>query len=130
MPKYFVAVFGEPEPGKDTVESGVYTPDPKYAPFPVNPGDLMLLYCTASYSAYSLQVPGVGVVLSADREHVKYRWLPFAQPIQKADLDRNLEADDAANMRNIRFASKWLFEISQQSFAKTLGTRAITWGKL
>lgn len=32
-PRYFIAVFGEPQPDKGMVESGVYAPDPKYAPF-------------------------------------------------------------------------------------------------
>ncbi len=43
--KYFFAMFGDPTPPlKDTVESGVYHPDSKYAPFPPNVGDVLLLY--------------------------------------------------------------------------------------
>jgi hypothetical protein len=76
-PKYFVAVFGDPQqPGKSLVESCQYDPDPKYAPFPTEPGDVMLLYCTGSYPQRYMEVAGVGVVLSADMEWIRYRWLP------------------------------------------------------
>src|SRR5229473_5447407 len=126
-PRYFIAVFGDPRPDKDSVESGVYTPDPKHA-FPTKSGDMMLLYCTAGYANHPLQVPGIGVVLRVDSEHVEYRWIPFDQPIQKIALDVNLDSDDAAKMRNIRFSSHWLFEISQQSFSKIADARAMAWG--
>lgn len=44
LPKYFISVLGDPKPPhKDTVESGVYHPDPKYAPFLPEPGDILLL---------------------------------------------------------------------------------------
>ncbi len=130
MPKYFVAVFGDPEPGKDAVESGIYTPDAKYAPFRPNAGDVMLLYCTNGYSRHPIKVPGIGVVLRVDREHIEYRWLPFDQAISKAEIDRNFDSDDVGKMRLIHFASHWLFEISRESFSKTVGDRAIAWGKL
>lgn len=129
-PQYFVAVFGDPQPGKDAVESGIYTPDSKYAPFPVKPGDVMLLYCTGNYAAHPMEVPGIGVVLGVDRQHIKYRWLPFVQPIPKADIDGSFDPDDISKMRDIRFAARWLFEVSQQSFSKAVGGRATAWGKL
>lgn len=129
-PRYFIAVFGDPQPNKDPVDSGVYTPDPKYAPFPAKAGDVMLLYCTASYTAYPMQVPGIGVVLAVDRDHIEHRWIPFAQPIKKSIFGANLDPGDAAKMRDIRFSSRWLFEISQQSFSKTVGDQVTAWGKL
>jgi hypothetical protein len=113
-PRYLVAVFGDPQPDKDAVDSGVYAPDPKYAPFSASPGDLVLLYCTAGYAAYPLQAPGLGVVLHADHQHIEYRWVPFAKPIPKADIDRGFDPDDAAKLRNIRFSSHWLFEVSRR----------------
>jgi hypothetical protein len=129
-PRYFVAVFGDPRPDKDAVDSGVYTPDSKYAPFPTRPGDVMLLYCTTGYAAYSMQVPGIGVVLRVDRNNIGYRWLPFTQPIPKATIDVSFDPDDLVNMGNIRFSAKWLFEVSQKSFLKTISDRAIAWGNL
>ena len=91
-PRYFIAVFGDPHPpNKALVESGEYDPDPKYAPFPTATGDVMLLYCTGSYGKYSMEVPGVGIVLDTDPQWIKYRWLPFNQPISKARIDQALE---------------------------------------
>src|ERR1035438_8327465 len=91
-PKCFVAVFGDPQqPNKSLVESGEYDPDPRYAPFPSGPGDLMLLYCTGSYPGRPMQIAGIGVVLSADSNWVRYRWLPFKDAIPKARIDRSEE---------------------------------------
>jgi hypothetical protein len=70
-PKCFVAVFGDPQPGKNRVDSGEYHPDSRYAPFQTEPGHLMLLYCTGSYPRQPMKIPGIGVVLSTDRESVK-----------------------------------------------------------
>lgn len=130
QPKYFVAVFGDPQPDKDAVDSGVYTPDAKYAPFRAQPGDVMLLYCTAGYWKYAQQSPGRGVVLRVDDEHIEYRWLPFSQPIPKALMDGNFDPEDASKLKNIRFSSHWLFEISQGSFSKVVNDRATAWEHL
>jgi hypothetical protein len=130
MPKYFVAVFGEPEPGKNTVESGVYTPHANCAPFKPTPGDVMFLYCTSSYTAHALRVPGIGIVLLVDGRHIEYRWMPLVDPIPRAVMDTTFDRSDAAEMGNIRFYQKWLFEISRQSFSKAIGNRAIAWAHL
>lgn len=62
-PKYHIAVFGNPvPPEKDLVESGFYHPDVKYTPCNTQPGDILLLYCTGSYSEHAMTVPGVGIV--------------------------------------------------------------------
>ncbi|HLG99483.1 MAG TPA: hypothetical protein VKX49_24455 [Bryobacteraceae bacterium] len=122
-PRYFIAVFGAPQPDKDAVESGVYAPDTKYAPFPTQPGDMILLYCTANYGKYALQSPGVGVVLRSDMEHIEYRWLPFAEAVPKAVIDASLDPEDAAKLKNIRFSSHWLFQISQSSFSRVVRDR-------
>ena len=83
-----------------------------------------------NYASNRLESPGLGVVLSADQKRTDYRWIPFAQPIAKHDIDRNLDPDDATKMGNIRFESYWLFEISQQSFSKVVGNRSTAWGNL
>lgn len=73
-PHYFFAMFGEPiSPDKDIVESGVYHPDLKSAPFPTQPGDILLLYCIENYTAHPMQVPGLGIVLHTDNTIICYR---------------------------------------------------------
>jgi hypothetical protein len=129
-PKCFVAVFGEPQPGKSRVESGEYNPAPQYAPFPTEAGDLMLLYCTGSYPQRFMQIAGIGVVLSTDREWVKYRWLPFKEPIAKSRMDTAFEPADLKKFGNIRLSSHWLFEISLKSFSDTVLNQEIDWPKV
>lgn len=90
----------------------------------------MLLYCTGSYGKYDKQVPGVGVVLRSDDIHIEYRWLPFAEPISKTIMDRQLDPEDANRMKNIWMASHWLFEISERSFSNVIGDRAVAWNGL
>ena len=126
-PRYFISVFGNPQPGKDAVESGIYHPSPKDAPFPAEPADYLILYCTAGYPAHAMQIPGIGIVLSVGDQQIVYRWIPFAKPTPKQDIDGSLDPDDAAKLRDIRFDAHWLFEISRRSFSKIVGGRAIRW---
>ena len=127
-PKYYLSVLGDPKPpGKDTVESGIYHPDPKYAPFPTKPGDILLLYCTSSYIEHAMRVPGIGVVLETKSTEIHYRYLQLSRPISKYDLDNNFDLEDKNKFSNIRFSSHWLFEISRQSFGGALGDRAVVW---
>ena len=105
-PKCFVAVYGDPTPpNKSTVESGQYDPDPRYAPFEPRPGDVLLLYCTGSYSGHSMQIPGIGIVLSVDNTWIRYRWLPFTEPISKSVIDHSFAEADLRKFANIRFSS-------------------------
>ena len=127
-PKYFFAMFGNPKPPeKDTVESGIYHPDPKHAPFPTKPGDVLLLYCTSSYSKHPMQAPGIGIVLHTDDEIVYYRYLPLSRPIPKERIEHEFQPDDADKFKNRRFSGFWLFEISRESFARAVGDQAIAW---
>jgi hypothetical protein len=89
----------------------------------------MLLYCTANYPGHSLEIPGLGVVLNVDRT-VEYRWVPFAESIPKAHLDSSFDPEDAAKLKNVRFDAFWLFEISRQSFCKTVSNRVMAWENL
>lgn len=127
-PKYFLAVFGDPKPPeKDTIESGVYHPDPKFAPFPPEPGDVLLLYCTGGYDKNPMQVPGIGIVLDTEDEAIRYRYLPLSYSISKTTVENEMESADAKKFANRRFSSHWLFEISQDSFVKVIGDRTIVW---
>lgn len=126
--KYYLCVFGDPKPpDKDTIESGIYHPNLKFAPFSTEPGDLLLLYCTAGYSGHPMEVPGIGVVLETSNAEIHYRYLPLAETISKDELDRKLDPLDKKKLSNIRFSSHWLFEISRQSFLKAVGDRGVLW---
>jgi len=84
----------------------------------------MLLYCTEGYPGFPRQIPGVGEVTTVDDEAVvSYRWVPFDDPIPKALMDQSFDADDVQSLRNIRFSTKWLFEISERSFRQTVSNR-------
>lgn len=129
--RIFVAVFGDPQqPNKSLLESGEYDPDPRYAPFPCEPGDLLLLYCTGSYPGRSKQISGIGVVLGLDDNLITYRWLPFQQAIPKSHIDKAFEPADRQKFENIRFSSHWLFEISRKSLSDTIADHTIDWGSV
>ena len=127
-PKYYLAVFGDPKPpDKDTIESGVYHPDPKFAPFSTEPGDFLLLYCTAGYAEHAMSVPGIGVVLETANSEIRYRYLPLTKIISKYELENKLDSADKEKFSNIRFSSHWLFEISRQSFLNAIADRGVLW---
>ena len=121
-------MFGDPKPPeKDTVESGIYHPDPKTAPFPTRPGDLLLLYCTDGYHEHSMQIPGIGVVLYTTNEIIGYRYLPLSKPIPKDRIGKHFLQADLEKFKNRRFSTFWLFEIAHASFVATVGISDIAW---
>jgi hypothetical protein len=127
-PKYYLAVFGDPKPpDKDTIESGVYHPDPKFAPFPTEPGDFLLTYCTAGYAEHAMSIPGIGVVLETANSEVRYRYLPLTRMISRCELENKLDSTDKEKFSNRRFSSYWLFEISRQSFLNAVADRGVLW---
>jgi hypothetical protein len=121
-------MFGDPTPPlKDAVESGVYHPDPKLAPFAPEVGDVLLAYCTGSYEKYPMRCPGIGIVLGKTDDHITYRYLPLKQPVYKDDFERSLNQDEQRKFQQKRFPVNWLFEISKSSFAKALADATIDW---
>jgi hypothetical protein len=127
-PKYYIAVFGDPRPPeKDTVESGIYHANVRFAPFSTHPGDFLLLYCTGSYTEYAMRVPGLGIVLETAGAEIQYRYLPLSEAASKYELDDKLAPTDKERFSNIRFSSHWLFEISRQSFLNIVADRKILW---
>jgi len=127
-PRYYLSVFGDPKPpDKDAIESGIYHPDPKFAPFPTEPGDFLLLYCTAGYAEHAMCVPGIGVVLATNNSEIRYRFLPLTRKIPKSELETKLHPTDKKKFSNIRFSSHWLFEISRQSFVKAVADQGVLW---
>lgn len=119
-PAYYVLVFGDPQKNGDRVESGRYEAGEGYAPFAVAPGDILLLYCTEGYSEYSLGFPGIGVVVDRAANWIAYRWIPFSKPIQRKKLEDTFAPDDQKKMGQLRFNTRRVFEISRESFLKTV----------
>jgi hypothetical protein len=132
---YFVTVFGDPEKHGDPVESGVYRAGENYPSFPVQPGDVMLLYCTEEYPTYSLTFAGIGIVIDVIRkvpETIRYRWIPFSQPIPRSEMNQAFDANDLAKMAgsNLRFNTRRVFDISKPSFDTLVGQRLTAWNRL
>jgi len=129
-PCHYVALFGDPNPPqKDAVESGIYHPHPSTAPFRTNPGDVLLLYCAASYHGHEMDCPGIGIVLACDSLAITYRSIPFETAIPKHKMDSAFTADDSTKFRYVRFNTFWLFEIAQESFARTVNGQRLHWPK-
>ena len=121
-------MFGNPRPpGRDTVESGIYHPHSSTAPFPTQPGDLLLLYCAGGYAEHAMQIPGLGVVLYTTNEVVAYRYLPLSKPISMNKISTSFLPQDLTKFNNRRFNRFWLFEISRASFVATVGIPDIAW---
>jgi hypothetical protein len=117
-PRYFVVVFGNPDPDKDKVESGVYTACENYPKFDLDPGDMLLLYCTEEYTEHSMRVPGIGKVTSADGRTIKYEWQPLHEPILRESLRQSFKSDEWLKMTQLRFTTRRVFEISKESFSR------------
>jgi hypothetical protein len=125
-PRYFVVVFGDPEPNGDPVDSGRYTAGDKYPAFDVAPGDKLLLYCTGNYSEHPLQVPGIGVVTGGDRETIEYDWKPLLQPISRQAILQAFEENDKKKMNNLRFNTRRVFQIDKRSFVNAVGDKCLS----
>jgi len=120
VPSHFIGIFGDPvgPPRKDRIEDGRYIPHINHWPSAIKAGDMILLYCTSSYSGHEQEGPGIGIVLSADtRENaIHYRYLPFEQPITMNAIRSNLLPGDRVKFENRRFSTFWIFEIERSSF--------------
>lgn len=95
------------------MESGTYAAGSGYPPFLAEPGDLLLLYCTDEYPGFPKQVPGIGRVVSADRDEIRDRWMPLALPIPKEILDQSFEPEDKKKMTELRFNTRRVFTITE-----------------
>jgi hypothetical protein len=83
--------------------------------------------CTNAYEEHAQTVPGIGIALDSDDQVIRYSYLPFVEPIPKSRLDSGFEADDLYAFNNIRFYRFWLFQISKESFVRTVGEQIIRW---
>lgn len=127
-PTYYVAVFGKTgPPDKDTVDSGRYPLGIRGSDTPGERGDILLLYCTDSHEDASSSVPGIGVVLTKNKESIYYRYLPFVSPLSKDQIEKTFTYQDREKLTGIRFNNYWLFEISNESFSNTTQGVLINW---
>jgi hypothetical protein len=124
-PTYFVVVFGDPKQNGDTIESGRYESGDGYPVFTVQPGDMLLLYCTEGYADYPKQFPGIGVAIRAGSNLIEYRRIPFAKTIPRALIDQTFEPEDHKKMGELRFNRRRAFDISPQSFWRTVANQPI-----
>lgn len=127
-PTYYLAIFGNPDPPrKDVVESGSYHLGGRGTAIPGERGDIMLLYCTGAYAEHPLSSPGVGIILTKTSDSIYYRYLPFARPLSKDDIENTFTDEDRKKFSNIRSDSHWLIEISGESFRNATGNIPVRW---
>jgi len=126
-PTYYVAIFGNPDLEKDTVESGKYHLGIRGGDLPGKRGDILLLYCTGSYAEHFMSVPGIGILLTKDKKSIYYRYLPLSTPIPKDHIDKSFTDEDKKSFSNIRFDNFWMFKISKESFFNATMNVSINW---
>lgn len=130
-PRYFIAIFGDPvgPPGKDRIEDGRYIPHTEHWPSGIAEGDVMLLYCTGSYSGHEQEAPSIGIVLRADSSAnaIYYRHLPLIQPIDMDNVRNRLLPEDRQKFENRRFSTFWIFEIERASFKRLAEGCEVSW---
>ena len=120
-PHHYLAVYGDPDaPGHVHVEDGKY--GHRDLPRSLEPGDMVLLYCTGTYRRYSQSVPGIGIVTEVDypNRDFWYEYLPLREPIPLDAVRFRLEDADREQFANIRFDTFWFFRISAESFRNVM----------
>jgi len=131
VPSHFIGIFGDPvgPPKKDRIEDGRYIPHIDHWPSGIKMGDMVLIYCTSSYSGHEQEAPGIGIVLNADTHQnaIYYRYLPFEQPIPMNTIQSNLVPGDRAKFENRRFSTFWIFQIKRSSFKILADPRLLNW---
>ena len=115
VPSYFFAVYADPNlPGHASIEGGRF--GNRNMPGSMKPDDIVLLYCTASYTGYAKTAPGFGVVTTVDhtRRNFTYHYEPFLRPVPFAGIRSAMTEADLVRVANIR--RDFLFPISPESF--------------
>jgi len=127
-PAYYLAVFGKPEPpDKDTVDSGRYPLGIRGSDTPGDRGDILLLYCTAGNAENSMSAPGIGIVLTKNKESIFFRYLPFSSPVSKEKIDETFTAEDREKITGMGVNTYWVFDISPESFGNATRGVSIDW---
>ena len=125
---YYVAVFGDPEgpPVKDRVESGRYTPYGGWTnPERAAKCHLVLLYCAGSYGQYSMEAPGIGVIVGVEPPSLYYCYLPLDKPISLDAIRSRCTPVDKVQFANLH--GKTLFSIERTSFHSIVSGCPVNW---
>jgi hypothetical protein len=79
-------------------------------------GDMVLLYCTATYAEHAKTAPGIGIVTTVNHASgsYEYEYLPFRDPAPLDFLRLGFADEDRPKLLGMRHS--WLFEISPESF--------------
>ncbi|RJO63327.1 MAG: hypothetical protein C4542_00085 [Dehalococcoidia bacterium] len=129
-PKYFLAAFGSIHHAANPIEGGNYPLLAGYVTSQnVQPGDVILLYCTGGYPSHFREAPGVGIVTDIDAKGnskiINYWYLPFNQAIPLEILKLNIP--ELENNTNFGNRGNFLRAISKPSFNAALANTFIDW---
>ena len=114
-PRFYFAVYANPNlAGHVTIEGGRF--GNRAMPRNMDVGDMVLLYCTNSYSGHSKSVPGVGIVTTVNHnlKRFSYDYVSFEQAVPLEFIRFAITEDDQASVANMR--REFLFQISRESF--------------
>ena len=113
--RFYFAVYADPSlAGHVTIEGGCF--GNRGMPQNMDVGDMVLLYCTDSYTGHTKSVPGVGIVTAVDHnlKHFWYDYVPFEEAVPLAFIRLAITEDDRTHVANMR--REFLFQISRESF--------------
>lgn len=125
-PRYFFAVFGEPDAERAGVESGRYSHKGYISNLGMVPGHVLLLYCTFGYPEHRMEAPGIGIVIGTTEECVYYQYFPLERPVGWYTIEVNLRNYEN-RLKNLSLKGNWLFEIDKVSFRKALEGTRVDW---
>ncbi|MDA1036203.1 MAG: hypothetical protein O3B65_04905 [Chloroflexi bacterium] len=114
-PRCYFAVYADPSlPGHVTIEGGRF--GNRAMPKNMDVGDMVLLYCTGSYTGHPKSVPGIGLVTAVDHgmKDFWYDYVAFEQAVPLEFIRFAMTEDDQERLANMR--RDFLFQISRESF--------------
>ncbi len=120
MTNYFIAIFGNPGPGKGgPVEGGIYPVIKATKDFnKVAHGDVILTYCTNDYFPYPKMIVGQGRVTRVSEQETTlwYEYQEFERPLLRKEVLDCLNSDEKKRFRLLHTPYNWLIQIGSQSF--------------
>jgi len=72
-------------------------------------------------------IPGIGAVTQITELTIEYRYLPLIESVPKDRLASSLTPIEKHKFDLRRFPAYWQFELSKESFVKTVGESLIAW---
>jgi len=130
-PNYYFTVFGGAHEKTHPVDGGVYGHSLSYiSGSGISIGDIMLLYCCGTYSKYSDEIPGIGIITKVGKEDfIYYQYLPLCHPIN-VDWDimsKHITELADSGKRIWHYQGNFLRQISSSSFRAAIAGRPIDW---